>query len=74
MSYEGIEIHQEMINDEERVDAYRKALSSISDEKVIIDVGAGTGILSMMAIDYGAQCVFAIEKSLIYKTAQENFS
>jgi predicted RNA methylase len=43
-----------MINDEARVDAYRQALSSSSKEKVIIDVGAGTGILSMMAIDYGA--------------------
>jgi hypothetical protein len=29
-SYEGIEIHQEMINDEARVDAYRQALSSSS--------------------------------------------
>ncbi len=63
-----------MINDEARVDAYRQALSSISYEKVVIDVGAGTGILSMMAVDYGAQCVYAIEKSLISKTAQENFS
>ena len=52
-----------MINDEARVDAYREALSSLSNGKVIIDVGSGTGILSMMAIDYGAQCVFAIEKS-----------
>jgi predicted RNA methylase len=43
-----------MINDEARVDAYRQALSLSSNEKVIIDVGAGTGILSMMAVDYGA--------------------
>ena len=53
-SYEGKEIHEEMLNDEARVDAYRQALSSLSEEKVVIDVGAGTGILSMMAMDYGA--------------------
>ena len=43
-----------MLNDEARVDAYRQALSSLSEEKVVIDVGAGKGILSMMAMDYGA--------------------
>ena len=48
------EIHEEMLNDEARVDAYRQALSSLSEEKVVIDVGAGTGILSMTAMDYGA--------------------
>jgi protein arginine N-methyltransferase 1 len=41
---------------------------------VVIDVGAGTGILSTIAMDYGASCVYAIEKSLISKTAEENFS
>jgi predicted RNA methylase len=43
-----------MLNDEARVDAYRTALSSLSEGKVVIDVGAGTGVLSMMAMDYGA--------------------
>jgi predicted RNA methylase len=43
-----------MVKDEARVDAYRMALSSLSEEKVVIDVGAGTGILTMMAMDYGA--------------------
>jgi predicted RNA methylase len=43
-----------MLKDEVRVDSYRQALSSLSEDKVVIDVGAGTGILSMMAMDYGA--------------------
>ena len=51
-----------MLNDEARVDAYRQALSSLSEEKVVIHVGVGTGILSTIAMDYGASCVYAIEK------------
>ena len=52
-----------MLQDVERINAYRLALSGLSDKKVVIDVGAGTGILSMIAMDYGATCVYAIEKS-----------
>ena len=39
----------------------------------VIDVGAGTGILSMMAMDHGAKCVYAIEMSDICKVADEQF-
>ncbi len=72
-SYGNIEIHQEMLQDVERVNAYRLALSSLSDKKVVIDVGAGTGILSMIAMDYGASCVYSIEKSKICQVAISNF-
>ncbi len=58
-------IHDEMLSDEPRVDAYRVAIKSLAHKKVVIDVGAGTGILSTMAMDYGARCVHAIEFSAI---------
>jgi len=61
-----------MLQDVERINAYRLALSGLSDKKVVIDVGAGTGILSMIAMDYGATCVYAIEKSEICKVAISN--
>ena len=54
-----------MLQDVERINAYRLALSSLSDKKVVVDVGAGTGILSMIEMDYGATCVYAIEMSKI---------
>jgi histone-arginine methyltransferase CARM1 len=63
--YSLLSIHEEMLNDEPRVDAYRVAIKSLAHKKVVIDVGAGTGILSTMAMDYGARCVHAIEFSAI---------
>ncbi len=54
-----------MLSDEPRVDAYRVAIKSLAHKKVVIDVGTGTGILSTMAMDYGARCVHAIEFSSI---------
>jgi len=54
-------IHEEMLNDEARVENYRAALNALSFEKAVVDVGAGTGLLSLMAMDAGANCVYAIE-------------
>jgi predicted RNA methylase len=62
-----------MLEDEERINAFRIALSSLSEKKVVVDVCAGTGILSMIAMDYGATCVFAIEMSKICHVAISNF-
>ena len=72
--YEDPEIHKEMLQDEARVEAYRTALNSLSVDKVVIDVGAGTGILSLMAMDAGARCVYALEYSSIAKQAEIAFS
>jgi predicted RNA methylase len=59
--YGDLEIHKEMLGDEARVDSYRAALNALSFEKAVVDVGAGTGLLSLMAMDAGATCVYAIE-------------
>jgi predicted RNA methylase len=50
-----------MLSDDARVDNYRAALNALSFEKSVVDVGTGTGLLSLMAMDAGAKCVYAIE-------------
>jgi hypothetical protein len=61
-SYSHIGIHREMIGDAARTGAYLKALEGHADAlkgKVVLDVGCGTGILSMFAARAGARKVYA---------------
>ncbi|WP_440994688.1 50S ribosomal protein L11 methyltransferase [Cysteiniphilum litorale] len=54
--------HFAMLNDTTRNEAYKKAINSIDfKNKIVIDIGAGTGILSMMAVANGAKHVYAFE-------------
>jgi type I protein arginine methyltransferase len=53
-----------MIADDVRTGAYAEALRrSIGPDSVVIDIGAGTGILSFLACQFGARKVYAIEPS-----------
>jgi protein arginine N-methyltransferase 1 len=61
-----------MIADETRRDAYARALrASVNRDSVVIDIGAGTGILSLLACQCGARKVYAIEPSDAIKVAEE---
>jgi protein arginine N-methyltransferase 1 len=65
-SYSRFGIHEEMIKDEVRTNAYMNAIernAHLFKDKVVLDVGCGTGILSMFAARAGAKKVFAIECS-----------
>eukprot|EP00915_Cephaloidophora_sp_WS-2016_P008744 GHVH01012234.1.p1 GENE.GHVH01012234.1~~GHVH01012234.1.p1 ORF type:complete len:395 (+),score=54.82 GHVH01012234.1:127-1311(+) len=67
-SYEHHSIHEDMLKDKVRTTAYQRAIQSnpwLFKDKVVIDVGAGTGILSMFAARAGAKKVIAIECSRI---------
>ncbi|CRL04396.1 CLUMA_CG017482, isoform A [Clunio marinus] len=73
-SYENLEIHEIMLTDTARNEAYRKAIttnSSLFNGKVVLDVGSGTGILSIFAAQAGASQVFAVEASNLAKLSQE---
>ena len=73
----GIRGFGEMIADRVRMDAYAHALErTITEGAVVVDLGAGTGIMSLLACKLGAKRVYAVEPSpasqLIPEFAREN--
>jgi predicted RNA methylase len=63
-----------MLADNRRVEAYKIALNKVSLGKVVADVGAGTGVLSIFAAEGGAKKVYAIENAQIYKRCKREVS
>ena len=63
-SYSTYNIHEEMLKDKARTGAYQKAIlgnSYLFKDKIVLDVGSGTGILSFFAAQAGAKHVYGIE-------------
>lgn len=63
-SYSNFYIHEEMLKDTVRTLAYQSAIDGNSNEfkgKIVMDIGAGTGILSIFAARAGAKHVHSIE-------------
>ena len=63
-SYSNFNIHEEMLKDKVRTGAYQKAILENKDifkDKIVLDVGSGTGILSFFAAQGGAKHVYGIE-------------
>jgi len=72
-SYAHFGIHEEMLKDEVRTMTYRNSMyynKHLFRGKVVLDVGCGTGILSMFAARAGAARVIGIECSNIAQHAQ----
>ena len=61
-----------MLSDSIRNHAFESALGSVCKGKLVADVGAGSGILSLMAARAGAEHVFGIEFSDFIAEAKEN--
>jgi len=64
-----------MLKDSVRTDAYRDFIYENKDlfsGKVVLDVGCGTGILSMFCARAGASKVIAVDNSDIIDKAREN--
>ncbi len=70
--YAEFEVHRTMIRDIVRTDAFRRAIDSVvRPGDVVLDVGAGSGILSVFAARAGAARVYAVERTTIAVLAQE---
>ncbi|KAJ4710517.1 protein arginine methyltransferase 6 [Melia azedarach] len=73
-SYAHVGIHEEMIKDRARTETYRAAImqnQSFIEGKVVVDVGCGTGILSIFCAQAGAKRVYAVDASDIAVQANE---
>uniref|UniRef100_A0A9R1SN27 type I protein arginine methyltransferase n=2 Tax=Cyprinus carpio TaxID=7962 RepID=A0A9R1SN27_CYPCA len=73
-SYGHYSIHEEMLKDKVRTESYRDFMYHNMDvfkDKVVLDVGCGTGILSMFAAKAGARKVIAVDQSEIIYQAMD---
>ncbi|XP_044126364.1 protein arginine N-methyltransferase 3 [Bufo gargarizans] len=73
-SYGHFGIHEEMLKDAVRTESYRNFTLQNPDlfkDKVVLDVGCGTGILSMFAAKAGAKKVYGVDQSEIIYQAMD---
>jgi len=73
-SYAHFGIHEEMLKDEVRTLTYRNSMwhnKHLFKGKVVLDVGCGTGILSMFAAKAGAKMVIGVDMSSIVDHAKQ---
>lgn len=61
-----------MINDVDRNQFYQKALGNVQG-KVVLDIGSGTGLLSVLAVMQGARKVYSFERNVGNYTIAKQF-
>ncbi|MBI2443774.1 MAG: 50S ribosomal protein L11 methyltransferase [Candidatus Magasanikbacteria bacterium] len=57
----GLPYHYEMVSDAKRVTPFKKAIQKVCKGKRVLESGAGSGILSILAAKAGAKKVYAVE-------------
>ena len=73
-SYSHYGIHEDMLRDKARTKAYEMAITKSPElfkDKIVLDVGCGTGVLSIFAAKAGAKHVYAVDNANIYLKAKE---
>ena len=70
--YAEFEVHRTMVRDRIRTDAFRRAIESVvRPGDTVLDVGAGSGVLSMFAARAGAARVYAVEETSVAVLARQ---
>lgn len=73
-SYAHFGIHYDMLSDKVRTQSYKDAILNNKEtvkDKVILDLGCGTGILSMFCATAGAKKVYALDQSEVIYHAMD---
>ena len=73
-SYAHFGIHEDMIKDSTRTLSYKHAImrnSYLFKDKIVLDIGCGTGILSFFAAKAGASHVYGVDCADIINYATE---
>lgn len=73
-SYSSHHIHEEMLKDTSRTLSYQKAIEGNPEDfkdKIVLDIGCGTGILSIFAARAGAKHVYAVDNAEVALYARE---
>ncbi len=75
INYENINVHKMMLRDRMRCEAFCNALrETIKPGDIVLDIGAGTGILSLFSAKAGAKKVYAVERTNIAQLAKKIIS
>jgi precorrin-6B methylase 2 len=72
LDYSNVHGHDSMLKDTVRCEAFRNAIfETVTPDSVVLDVGAGTGLLSLFAAQAGARTVYAVERTDIAELAKD---
>ena len=68
----GIHSYGRMIRDSVRTDAYARALRScVGPNSIVLDIGTGVGIFALLACQFGARKVYAVDPNETIEIARE---
>lgn len=67
----SFDFHHSMLDDRERTEMFLKAvLATVRPGDIVVDIGCGTGVLSLFAALAGASAVYAVEREPIIHVAK----